>query len=56
MKAIYVPLPEEVAERLREMARREMRDPRDQASWLIQVGLRAASAEPNGKAPSKVER
>lgn len=42
MRSIYVPLPEEAADRLRELARREMRDPREQAAWLILAGLRAA--------------
>jgi hypothetical protein len=46
MKAIYVPLPDGVADRLRELARREMRDPREQASWLIVDGLRRAGLEP----------
>jgi hypothetical protein len=42
MRSIYVPLPEEAADRLRELAAREMRDPRDQATWLILEGLRRA--------------
>ena len=46
MRAIYVPLPEGIAERLRELARREMRDPREQATWLIVDGLRRAGLEP----------
>jgi hypothetical protein len=45
MRAIYVPLPEAAADRLRELARRELRDPREQATWLILAGLRAAGLD-----------
>lgn len=45
MRAIYVPLPEGVADRLRELARREFRDPREQATWLILEGLRRAGLD-----------
>ena len=45
MRCIYVPLPEEVADRLRELARREMREPREQAAWLILAGLKAAGLD-----------
>jgi len=47
MRAIYVPLPEGVADRLRELARREMRDPREQAAWLILDGLRRSELDPD---------
>ncbi|HYN68824.1 MAG TPA: hypothetical protein VEX41_01275 [Candidatus Eisenbacteria bacterium] len=50
MRTIYVPLPEDAAERLRELARREMRDPRSQASWLILDGLRRAGSDPELRA------
>jgi hypothetical protein len=46
VRSIYVPLPEGVADRLRELARRELRDPREQATWLILDGLRRAGLEP----------
>ncbi len=45
MRSIYVPLPEGVADRLRELARRELRDPREQATWLILDGLRRAGLD-----------
>lgn len=45
MKAIYVPLPEGAADRLRELALRELRDPREQAAWLILDGLRRAGLD-----------
>ena len=45
MRAIYVPLPEGAADRLRELAQREMRDPKAQATWLILAGLKAAGLD-----------
>lgn len=45
MRSIYVPLPEGAGERLRELARRELRDPREQATWLILDGLRRAGLD-----------
>ena len=45
---INVPLPDVAIERLRDLARREMRDPRSQASLLIQDGLRRAGVDPEG--------
>jgi hypothetical protein len=42
MRSIYVPLSDEAADRLRDLAAREIRDPRDQATWLILAGLRRA--------------
>jgi hypothetical protein len=45
MRAIYVPLPEGAADRLRELARRELRDPREQATWLILAGLKSAGLD-----------
>lgn len=45
MRSIYVPLPEDAGDRLRELARRELRDPREQAAWLILDGLRRAGLD-----------
>jgi len=42
MRTIYVPLPEGAADRLRELADRELRDPKSQAAVLILDGLRRA--------------
>lgn len=42
VRAIYVPLPEGAADRLRELAQRELRDPKSQATVLILDGLRRA--------------
>jgi len=47
VRSIYVPLPEGAADRLRELARRELRDPREQAAWLILDGLRRAGLPVN---------
>jgi len=46
VRSIYVPLPEGAAARLRELARREVRDPREQATFLILDGLRRAGLDP----------
>jgi hypothetical protein len=41
-------------DRLRELARRELRDPKTQAAYLILSGLRAAGLEPDVvRAPSR---
>ena len=45
MRSIYVPLPEGAVDKLRELARRELRDPREQAAWLILAGLKAAGLD-----------
>jgi hypothetical protein len=45
MRTIYVPLPEDAREGLRELARRELREPREQAAWLIVEGLRRAGLD-----------
>lgn len=42
MRNLYVPLPSEAVERLRELASREFRDPKAQAAVLILDGLRRA--------------
>ena len=39
MKVIYVPLPAEVFDALRQRAARELRDPRHEAALLIRQGL-----------------
>lgn len=54
MRSIYVPLPDGAGDRLRELARRELRDPREQAAWLILDGLRRAGMEPEHRAPERV--
>jgi hypothetical protein len=45
MRSIYVPLPEGATDRLWELARREMRDPKAQAAVLILEGLKRAGLD-----------
>lgn len=45
VRNVYVPLTDEVLERLRAMAQREYRDTRAQAAWLILEGLRKAAPD-----------
>ena len=54
MRSIYVPLPDEAADRLHELAQRELRDPRDEAAWLILVGLKAAGLDVGPTSPERV--
>lgn len=55
MRAIYVPLPEEAAELLRELARSEYRGTKEQAAVLILDGLRRArtKALPDRQEPAR---
>lgn len=46
MRSIYVPLPEGAIDRLRELAHRELREPKTEAAYLILSGLRAAGLDP----------
>ncbi len=52
MRSIYVPLPEGTADRLWELARRELRDPKAQAAVLILEGLERAGL-PVGSHPAE---
>jgi hypothetical protein len=42
MRQVYVPLTENAIAQLLELARRELREPKVQAAWLILDGLRRA--------------
>jgi hypothetical protein len=44
VRAIYVPVTEPVRRALNDLAERECRDPRDQATYLIVQGLKQAGA------------
>jgi len=46
MRTIVVPVPEDAADQLRDLARRELRTPRAQACVLILEGLRRAGMKP----------
>jgi hypothetical protein len=56
MRSIYVPLTERAAERLRELARREMRDPKAQAAVLILEGLKRADLDPDDEPATERRR
>jgi hypothetical protein len=45
-QSVVVPLSPSTATALRELAERELRDPRLQARWLLEDGLRRARALP----------
>jgi hypothetical protein len=53
MRTLYVPLPGDAVERLRELARREYRDTKAQAAVLILDGLKRAGlpADPEPRSP-----
>ena len=42
MRTIYVPIPDGTAERLQELARRELRDPKAQAAILLAEAVERA--------------
>lgn len=58
MRSIYVPLPPGADEQLRELARRELRDPKEQAAWLILDGLKRAGLpvdpKPRPRTPPRI--
>lgn len=57
MRQVYIPLSEGAIEQLRELARRELREPKDQAAWLILDGLRRAGLAVDSKPrPTKPPR
>ena len=47
MRSIFIAIPDEAAERLRELARREFRAPRQQAAVLVLAGLERAGLSPD---------
>ena len=56
MRTLNVPLPDDATERLRELAQREFRGPREQASWLILDGLRRAGLDVDKSTPRRARR
>jgi hypothetical protein len=46
MRSIYIAIPDDAADKLRELARREFRAPRQQAAVLVLAGLRHAGLNP----------
>ena len=54
MRSFYIALPEDAADRLRELARSERRSPRQQATVLVLAGLdRADRPSPRRKARAR---
>ncbi len=49
MPTFYIALPEDAADRLRELARRERRSPRQQAAVLVLAGLDREAARPDAR-------
>lgn len=47
MRSIYIAIPDDAADRLRELARREFRAPRQQAAILVLAGLKRAGLDPD---------
>jgi hypothetical protein len=45
MRSIYIAIPDDAAEKLRELARREFRAPRQQAAILVLAGLKHAGLD-----------
>jgi predicted transcriptional regulator len=50
MRVLTVAIPDDVNDQLRELAHREFRRPRDQASVLLIEAVRRAMAEPEARA------
>lgn len=47
MRSIYIAIPDDAADKLRELARREFRAPRQQAAVLVLEGLKNAGLDPD---------
>ncbi len=47
MRSIYIAIPDDAADKLRELARREFRAPRQQAAILVLEGLKNAGLDPD---------
>jgi hypothetical protein len=56
MRSIYIALPDEAANKLRELARREFRAPRQQAANLVMAGLERAELDSEPLLEEDVER
>ena len=55
MTSLYIAIPQEAAERLRELAQRERRSPRNQAAVLVLAGLdrEGTGQRPDDAPPSR---
>jgi hypothetical protein len=55
MRSIYIAIPDDAADKLRELARREFRAPRQQAAVLVLAGLRNAGLDPDERPENPIE-
>lgn len=55
MRSIYIAIPDDAAAKLRELARREFRAPRQQAAILVLAGLKRAGLDPDQRPGEVVE-
>lgn len=56
MRSIYIAIPDDAADKLRELARREFRAPRQQAAVLVLAGLKNAGLNPDEEPENPVGR
>jgi hypothetical protein len=55
MRSIYIAIPDDAADKLRELARREFRAPRQQAAVLVLEGLKKAGLDPDERPRNPVD-
>ena len=55
MRSIYIAIPDDAADKLRELARREFRAPRQQATILVLAGLERAELDRDQRPEEAVE-
>lgn len=55
MRSIYIAIPDDAADKLGELARREFRAPRQQAAILVLAGLKRARLDTNHRPEDPVE-
>lgn len=56
MRSIYIAIPDDAADKLRELARREFRAPRQQAAILVLAGLERAGLDPETPPDERAEQ
>ncbi len=55
MRSIYIAVPADAADKLRELAQREFRAPRQQAAILVLAGLKRAGLDPDQRTEHPVK-
>lgn len=56
MRSIYIAIPDDAADKLRELARRELRAPRQQAAILVLAGLERAGLDSEPSLEKRAEQ